>query len=230
MKNLSGDLYFDKDFNQLTVIKRNGKRRRKNPVLQARLQAKKLKLWLEEHNCPEIPIHYLFVNSNESSELRTDSENTQLIRNICNSEVLMDKIDQTANYYTAEKLEAKELRKIKRLLIANHTPENPDILLQFNISPKEILLGVQCPKCKAIPMKYKYGTWICPKCNMKSKTAHIQMINDYFLLVKPFITNGELRKLLHIDSIKVANKILTSMNLPITGKYKDRAYHQPPIQ
>jgi hypothetical protein len=62
---------------------------------------------------------------------------------------------------------------------------------------------------------------------MKSKTAHIPAIDDYFLLIKPTITNAELRAFLHIDSIRVAGKILSTMNLPFTGKYKDRVYYQP---
>jgi hypothetical protein len=126
-----------------------------------------------------------------------------------------------------DKLDAKELRKLKRLLLSKHTPENPDILKQFNLSPIEIPTGVKCPTCNFIPMEYRYGTWCCQKCNMKSKTAHIPAIDDYFLLIKPTITNAELRAFLHIDSISVAGKILSTMNLPFTGTYKDRVYYQP---
>ena len=123
-----------------------------------------------------------------------------------------------------DKLDAKELRKLKRLLISKHTPENPDILKHFNLSPKDILTGVKCPTCSFLPMNYQYGTWSCQKCNMKSKTAHISAINDYFLLIKPSITNTELRTFLHFDSIRVAGKILASLELPFSGTFRDRLY------
>lgn len=224
VKNRGGELKFEKEFNQATC-KRNGQAERiKNPVLQAQLQARKLKGWLEDHNFKDIPVHYLFVNSNEKTLILSDPGNEHITRHICNSEVLIEKIDQLANYHQMDKLDAKELRKLKRLLLSKHTPANPDILKQFNLSPNEIPTGVKCPTCDYIPIDYRHGTWCCPKCNMKSKTAHIPAIDDYFLLIKPKITNAELRAFLHIDSISVAGKIFATMNLPFTGKYKNRVY------
>lgn len=230
VKNRGGELKFEKEFNQSTCKKNGQEERIKNPVLQAKLQARKLKGWLKDHNCIEIPIHYFFVNSNEKTLIISDPGNEQITRHICNSEVLIEKIEQLANYNKIEKLDTKELRKVKRLLLTKHTPENPDILKQFNLSPKEILTGVKCPTCSFLPMIYQYGTWCCPKCHTKSKTEAKQTINIYFLLIKPSITNAELREFLHIDSIRVSSKILTSLNLSFTGKYKDRVYHQPPIK
>jgi hypothetical protein len=229
-KNIAGELKFEKNFNQVTCKKNGQEERKKNPVLQAKLQAKKLKGWLHEHHCPDIPIHYLFVNSNEKTKIIAEPGTEQITSHICNSEVLIEKIEQIANINKVEKLDSKELRKIKRLLLTKHTPENPDILKQFNLSPKEILTGVKCPKCSFLPMIYQYGTWYCPTCKEKSKTAHESAIYEYFLLVKPAITNAELREFLQIGSIKVASKMLTSMNLPFTGKFKNRVYCQPTIQ
>jgi hypothetical protein len=226
VKNMGGELRFDGDFNQMTQIKRSTKKRRKNPVLQARLQAKKLKCWLEEQNFPEIPIHYLFVNSNEDTEIISDGENELVNRNSCNSEGLIDKIEQIAKYYTTDILDTKELKKLKKLLLEKHTPENPDILQEFGISPKELIPGVQCPNCKAFSMKYKSTAWYCSKCAHKSKTAFIQAINDYLLLVKPSITNVECRELLNIPSRKVVHRLLNSMELAYSGTNKGRIYYQ----
>jgi hypothetical protein len=228
VKNISGELKFEKDFNQTTCKKNGNEERIKNPVLQAKLQAKKLKGWLKEHNCTAIPIHYLVVNSNEKTTITSSSGNEQITRHICNSEDLIDKIDQIANFNKEEKLDSKEMKRIKRLLLSKHTPENPDILKQFNLSPSELLPGVKCPICSYLPMNLHNGIWCCPKCKLKSKTAHIPTINDYFLLVKPSITNAELRELLQIGSTSIASKFLTSMNLPFTGTYRNRVYHQPP--
>ncbi|HEY2422156.1 MAG TPA: nuclease-related domain-containing protein [Neobacillus sp.] len=230
VKNMAGELRFEKKFNQMFQKKKESIERKTNPVLQAKLQAIKLKKWLKEHNCPEIPIYYLFVNSNAKTIIMTEPGNEQINRFICNSEFLIEKITQLENANKTEILDSKELRKIKRLLLANHTPENPDILAHFNLSKKDSLTGVQCPECNYLPMYYKGGLWVCPKCRKKSKTAHLKALEDYFLLISPSITNKELRQFLHIDSINIAQKILFSMNLPFTGRFKDRVYHQPPIK
>lgn len=174
------------------------------------------------------PVHYLFVNSNNKTKITISSHNPYSKLNICNSEGLFDKIGEIESH-EMEKISQKELKKITRLLLANHVPEDPDILAYFEISLEDIQTGVQCPKsdCEFFGMEYRYGTWCCPKCGTRSKDAHIPAIQDYFLLIKPSITNSELRNFLHIDSIKVANKILISMNLPYTGKNKGRVYYKP---
>ncbi|WP_223591718.1 nuclease-related domain-containing protein [Neobacillus bataviensis] len=229
VKNMSGELSFEKEQNQATC-KRNGNEERiKNPVLQAKLQARKLKNWLREHNCPDFPILYFFINSNDRTIIRTEIRNEQITQHICNSKNLLEKIDQIEKYYKVEKLNKKELNKIKRLLLTNHTPDNPDILKTYHLSPNDIQTGVQCPESCSIPMVYKRGKWNCPKCNAQSNNAHIHAIHDYFLLIKPWITKTEFCQFLHIDSPHIGLKLLKSMNLPITGKFKTQVYHQTTI-
>ncbi|WP_045523528.1 nuclease-related domain-containing protein [Neobacillus niacini] len=229
VKNMGGELHFEKKFNQMVQTKKDSSARKTNPVLQARLQAIKLKKWLKEHNCLDIPIYYLFVNSNSKTLIISEPGNEHITQHICNSEFLIEKIAQIETNNKTDLLDPKELRKIKRLLLNNHTPENPDILQHFNLTPKDIPTGVHCPGCSFLPMKYFRGSWNCPNCKLKSKTAHYQAVHDYFLLIKPSITNAEFRHFLHIDSIHIAQKLLFSMNLPYTGKFKDRVYHSPAL-
>jgi hypothetical protein len=224
VKNRSKDWCFG-PFNQASQLNNGKKEKTQNPVSQAKLQARKLIRWLKENHCEEFPIHYLFVNANEKSKIIFEEGNDQK-KNICNSEGLYDKIEQIDNFYKEELLTKKDLWKIKNLLLANHTPDDIDILEYFNLSLKNLLPGVQCPKCNCIPMKYHYGVWTCCHCKEKSKTAHIKAIEEYFLLIKPSITNSELRYFLQINSIKIANTILTSLKLPFSGKFKDRVYYK----
>ncbi|MED4203022.1 nuclease-related domain-containing protein [Neobacillus mesonae] len=227
VKNMSGELSFEKKLNQV-IWKRNGTEERiQSPVQQARLQARKLKIWLLKHNCPDIPIHYMFVNSNEKTIIRIETGNEQILRYICNSENLIDRIEEKANYYQEDKLDSKEIKKIKRLLLANNTPDNPDILKAYNKTSQDIPTGVQCPNCNAIPIVYKNGKWHCQRCKAVSKTAHIPAINDYFLLIKQTITTRELCQFLHIGSINIGYKIMKSLNLSYTGNFRNRVYYQP---
>lgn len=224
VKNRKGTYFFERYLNQVFLKTPEKEERIKNPVLQAKLQAMKLKRWLAKHNCPEFPIHYLFVNSNSKAIVRTETAHEQILPYICNSESLVEKITLIASYEKKEIVDTKTLRKMKRLLLSSDTPEIFDILEHFQLPLHDILTGVQCPECGFLSMMYKHGTWSCPNCHCHSKTAHIQAIRDYFLLVKPTITNSELRKFLHIDSPKVANNILRQMNLPSQGNLKGRIY------
>lgn len=224
-KNLAGEIIIEKEFSQAKQKIKDKIERIGNPVLQARLQAKKLKKWFQKHHIKDLPVHYLFVNSNEKTIITSEPGNEQLNRNMCNSEYLLEKITQVENYYKTESIDVKELRRIKRMLLADDTPENPDILKTYGISPNELPTGVQCTECGHFPMDHAHGTWHCPNCTAKSKTAHIKAVNDFFLLIKPTITNSELREFLHIDSISVASKILNSLDLPSTGTFRNRVYH-----
>lgn len=227
VKNRSKDWHFAKLLNQVTM---EGKRV-KNPILQAKVQSIKLKRWLAEHNIYDIPILYLFVNSNEKSKIHIDY-NHKYSRSVCNSEQLLDKIEQIEHENKTEMIEERELRKLSRLLLAKNTPDNPDLLQHFKLTSDDLMTGVRCQKtkCCSSQMRYKAGTWTCPMCKMKSKTAHHQKIHDYFLLYKTTITNAEARKLLQIKSRKIIHQLLSTMNLPYTGKYKGRVYHQPTAQ
>lgn len=220
VKNRTGEYHFQKHLNQTTLKNK----RIRNPVLQARVQAIKLNMWLQKYHLPAFPIQYFFVNSNENATIRIEHGNEQILRYISNSEGLLEKISQTANSNKKEILDPKELRKIKRLLLTNDTPENLDILHHFHLSQQEILPGVFCPDCNHLPIIYTNGTWVCPKCQSKSKTAHHPAVNDYFLLIKPTITNAELRQFLHIPSPRSANNLLGHMNLTASGTYKGRVY------
>jgi hypothetical protein len=218
-KNMYGELSFDK-FGQVIYKKK----RCKNPVAQVKMQAIKLKKWLEDHHFSDIPIHYLFVNGNENSKLTSDNE--QMNRNMCNSEFLYDKLEQIIHFYKEEKLERKDIKKISRLLLANHTPDDRDILQSYNIAPNELLPGVDCPTCHTLPMEYRKGYWNCSNCKTRSKDAHLQAIHEYFILISPAFRNSEIRKFLHIQSPDVMQKLLHQAKLPFSGKNKNRTYFQ----
>ncbi|MCM3763977.1 nuclease-related domain-containing protein [Neobacillus niacini] len=154
VKNMSGEIIFKKELNQVFWKKNEVVERIKNPVLQARLQARKLKMWLRKHQIEDLPVHYLFVNSNEKTRITVEPGNEQVLQVSCNSEGVVDKIEQIANVNMVEKLDSKQLKKLRRLILTKHTPENPDLLKQFNLSPHEILPGVKCPNCDFLSMFY----------------------------------------------------------------------------
>lgn len=224
VKNRKGEYHFKEETNETILKMKESEERIKNPVQQARIQARKLKIWMKKYNCPNVPIYYLFVNSNERATFKIDPGCEHILATLCHAESLLEKINVIENNPNKDKLDAKELKKVKRLLISKHTPDNPDLLDYLQLSPNEIPTGVHCPKCRFLPMVYSNGKWWCPKCDIKSKTAHIQAIHDCFLLYGPLITSAELRRFLHVESPRCMIRIIHSMNLDHKGTFRNRVY------
>jgi hypothetical protein len=224
VKNRKGMYHFNRETNETILRVNESEERIKNPVQQARMQARKLKIWLKKHNCPDVPIYYLFVNSNERATFKIEAGSEHILATLCHAESLLEKINVIENYPNKEILDAKDFKKVKRLLISNHTPDNPNLLDYLQLSPNEIPTGVQCPKCHYFPMVYSNGKWLCPNCETQSKTAYIQAIHDCFLLYGPSITSAELRKFLHVNSPRCMIRIIHSMDLDHKGTYRNRVY------
>ncbi len=85
-------------------------------------------------------------------------------------------------------------------LTGAHKVRKQDILKQYGIPPSKVIKGVQCPECFRFPMQRQHGSWQCPLCSHRSKTAHLQALRDYFLLFSSVISNREARVFLHASS------------------------------
>ncbi|WP_180953685.1 nuclease-related domain-containing protein [Bacillus sp. T33-2] len=226
IKNYSGTLVFDKASNQMTRIMNEKEDGFANPILQVKRQKKQFNNWLDDHNLPSIPTEYLVEISNPATIIKSGDK--EVFLKVCKSVELEDRFNSISRSYEKEVLNEKGMRKLKKLMLKEHTPHIPDILEVFGIQKNDLVTGVQCPSCLAFSMKRQLKNWNCPRCLFHSKDAHIQAIMDYFLIFGSNLTNRMLREFLHISLIKTASNMLTSMKFPYTGKKKGRVYHPPP--
>ncbi|QED49512.1 nuclease-related domain-containing protein [Cytobacillus dafuensis] len=223
-KNIGGTLYFDSKFKQLIRFINDNEEGFLDPITQAERQKRELRKWLLDKNI-SIPIEYLIVISNPSTVIKTDSQNYQAFKTVLHAHELIDRIGKIKKSFTEEILTQKEIAKLAKTLVKNHTPEQTNVLNLFKIPRAYLMTGVQCPKCNASPMKRIYGTWFCSSCKEKDKTAHHQALLDYSLLIDSSITNQQFREFLCLSSADIAKKLLFSMNLPHSGSNKGRIYH-----
>lgn len=223
VKNMAGELFFDDTFKQIIRTLNDQNDAFDDPILQVRLQRKKLLEWLSTKKIPPIPIETLVVSANSKAVLRAD--NKDLSKIIVRKNSLILKIEELIEKHQKEILSKKELKKVINFLLKAHTPRIPKLLEYYNIVPNDFATGVQCPNCAALPMTRKRGRWVCGSCSFSSRDAHLLALRDYSLLIKPTITNRELRKFLHVESESVALKILQASHLPYTGSTKNRLYH-----
>jgi hypothetical protein len=224
VKNFFGTINFEPTFNQLIRTVDDKEEGFPNPLAQVRRQRFQLMNWMDDQRFNKIPIEYLVIISNPSTIIKPPNRSTDISRRILHSPNLLDKINDLEKIYSDEKISAKELRKLNRLLLKNHTPPKPQY---FQVPRNEIMTGVQCPNCSLFAMERYKRNWHCPHCSHQSKDAHIQAIEDYFLLISPTITNKEFREFLHLPSRHAASKMLSSMNLPFKGENKGRIYYSP---
>ncbi|WP_188802456.1 nuclease-related domain-containing protein [Sporolactobacillus putidus] len=227
VKNMAGTLYFDPVFEQLIRTLNGREEGFLDPIAQVRRQKKQLTRWMDLHQLPPIPIEFMVAISNPSTIIRTEPGNFAVPQRVAHIHQVPERIQTIRSTCSEEKMTLAELKKIGHYLIKYHTPSEINILKMYQITEDDLITGVHCPSCRAIPMNRTNGTWRCPSCGCKSKNAHVQALHDYFLLISPAITNEEFRKWTHLKSSKTAYKLLQNMNLPVSGNNRCRLYHQP---
>ncbi|WP_412969033.1 NERD domain-containing protein [Fredinandcohnia sp. 179-A 10B2 NHS] len=222
-KSHKGELHFDHHFDQMHQTYDDNKITYACPLLQLRRHEVQLRRFLETNKIPVPPIESLVVITNPSTRL-TATSNHPGIHKIINSPTLLPKKELLEKKHKKVVLEHKQIQKLSRLFKKLHTPYDKNILKRFSIEKGELLKGVFCPKCGFLPMDRTPRQWRCTNCGHVSKTAHLQAIVDYGLLIDSKITNKELRDFLLLPSRMAATHIFKTLRLECTGNTKGREY------
>lgn len=221
-KNHSGKLTIER--NQMVQEFAEKREIYENPIAQAFRHKELLRYWLEKHQIPLLPIDYLVVISKPSTEVLLSPGYKEAENKVCKAYDLLKKIGEVEQYFTKEYLDIKTMNKIRKLFLNKHTPKQTDILEKFGVSNEDVLTGTYCPSCLATPMTYKQGKWVCLTCKYGTKDAHIKAVEDYFLLIKPTITNSEFRRFLEVPTSRAASYLLSLLTLPNKGVNRHRIY------
>ncbi|WP_062237350.1 nuclease-related domain-containing protein [Fictibacillus sp. FJAT-27399] len=230
VKNISGTLVFDHNYKQLIRVSGEKEEGFADPVLQAERHRVQLQDWLSAQKLPQVPIEMLVVMSNPNTVIKNTLLNLDpsTSKRVIHGANLLLKIKMYEKMHVKEQLNPQQLKKLSRKLVNSHTPSDPQILQQFQISKVEILTGVECPECSALPMVRLHAKWVCTQCGSFSKDAHFAAITEYKLLIGLSISNCELKNFLHLPSVFVSSRMLHSMNLHYSGSYRNRIYMLPP--
>jgi hypothetical protein len=231
-KNIIGILQFDNVFKQLIRINNDGSEESfEDPRVQGQRLQSLLRGWMRSNGYDFMPVDYLvFFKSATNTILKTNSNDKTDLNKVCKGRDLFNKIHALEQRFKKELIDMETLNHIGKLLLSHHSPKEIKILEEYKLTGKDIHNGVCCPneKCLHTPMEYKKGNWVCSKCLLTSKDAHIDALSDYYYLIKPTITNSELRIFLHLPTSDTAQKILQRLKLQVTGKTRDRIYHLRP--
>lgn len=221
-KNLSGQVTYDQNTKRLIRIYQNQEESFPDPVMQAKRQQIVLQHWMDEQKLKSCPIEYLVSIGSSTTLLKTNGSN-HIFQKLLFAEQIPDKIQQLNQSYNKRILSPYLLQKFCNLLLESHTPLSINILEKCEISPSDILSGVQCPSCNRLPMDRIKNKWYCHRCQHFSHNAHCQAITDY-LHIHGTITNQQARQFLHLSSTNVCTRLLENMDLSCTGKRKYKIY------
>lgn len=229
IKNLAGSIHINGHTKQAIRTLNGHEEVIQNPLLQSQTQKFQLKDWLVSNGWPLVPLLDYVILSDPSTRIISDQTNLQFIHHLSHAARIPDILSSLSTKYSTDLLSKTQTYDLSQILILQHTRSTYPILKQFNLHSSDILKGVLCPKCPNCFMirGRKLGYWHCPDCFIYSKTAHIQALQDYSLLLNDSITNYELRSFLNITSPDIAYRILTSNLIPKTGTYKNRTYTIP---
>ncbi|MDM5318035.1 nuclease-related domain-containing protein [Fictibacillus sp. b24] len=227
VKNLIGNLYFDHQFDQIIRTKDGVDDTFSDPVNQVELQKLHFSKWLVQYKFPKVPIQTFVVVTNPKSFIRISPKYGTKANKIIRGNELAKKLNEYSNHSADFTLFKKDVKKLSKQIMKDHTPNNVDILKSFKIQKNEIITGVECPLCKKFAMIRTHGNWFCTSCQNKSKGAHIKAIQDYALLFGETAKNKELREFLHIDSRTSLKKLMISMDIPPIGTTKAATYTLP---
>ncbi|WP_404346347.1 NERD domain-containing protein [Sutcliffiella horikoshii] len=225
VKNMGGTIHFDRKFNQLTQTYMGNVKYYQCPIIQVNNQERVLKQWMEQFGFPQIPITSFVVISNPSCMIQVDPGDKSTNQKVIHGHYLPTKIEQQKAISNRQSLSTIEIQNLAHTIIEHHKSKPTLTLKQLNITPSELLLGVQCLYCLAIPMQRTHSYWCCPKCNNKSKDAHIPALRDYCLLFNETISNKEAREFLLVPSTNVMKRILTSTGLQTVGNTRSIKYN-----
>lgn len=223
IKKLSGTIVYDKKTNQFT---RNDQPIT-NPFSQVRLQKIQFVDWLQTHKSPPIPVDFLIAMANNSTKFECPAGYPDQFWKLGYGHDIIEKVQIYDKSFKMEHYSSKDLKRLKKLLLKEHTPFDVGVLKKYGIAIEDIITGVFCPTCITKTMSYSHGVWLCAYCEHKSKNEHIKALKDYFLLIGPTITNKQFRDFMHIQSRHVATRLLVAMRLPSIGSNSGRIYFSP---
>lgn len=219
-KNIQGTVTFDTTYKQL--IREDGEKETgfDYPITQVEMQKLKLEQWFEAHQLFEIPIFYFIAISHPSTIIKVKGDDTSIKKIVAHANniplMIMEKEKQLqqTNHPTIQR------HNISQIISKYNKEPDFDILSAYNINPKEIKPGIRCPHCDWLGMRRMYNNWACSNCGQKSRHAYKTALNEFFLLIHPWITNKMGRYWLNVASKDVITRLFKKEKLIYNAKRK----------
>lgn len=114
-------------------------------------------------------------------------------------------------------------------IISTLQSQNPPFTLkplcqQYSICPKDLKKGLFCSTCHFHLLEKSSRMYYCPNCMKMPDNPFADAMTDWFLLVCPSITNGELKAFTNSTTSTTVGYFMKSSGYVKTGNTRDRVY------
>lgn len=223
-KNWQGTVVFGNN-GQVTRIDLDGAEKGfQNPASQTKIQSYRLHQWMIRNNFPNMFIENLAVISFPKTIIKTSSPNITIPNEVIHNTDFLMRIKELERKHKKMLLPMNQLMGIANTLKKAHEPLVRDIYSTYQFSQKDLIKGVSCPKCQAIPMIRQKRNWYCRRCKTSCADAHIRALNDYLLLVGERVSNREVREFLRVESPDVVKRLMRNAGYQLIGSKKGSKY------
>ncbi|MGE7695878.1 nuclease-related domain-containing protein [Lysinibacillus sp. NPDC094177] len=218
IKNINGRLDFDDITHQCIRTKPDGTVEGfPNAITQTQRHMQFLKVIYQNYS---LPIEGAVIISNPSTIIASHP-NTIPIFHVSG---LQTHLHSLFEKYTQAILSDAQLTQIAQQFLSRHQPSK----LPASIDSSRFRRGVLCPKCQyKSQMHYSRGIWICSYCQYASEEIFAEALQDYRYLVRPTITNKQLREFFDIPSSDAANRLLRNIHFTFAGIFLASGYLLP---
>lgn len=219
-KNISGEIHFNEATGEFYRIAPGGnKTTLEDPRVQLAKHVRFLERWFRLHKIP-LPVTGLAVFTAKQCEFASKPRGAP----ICKAYQMPDYLLNIWQSYPPNAASFK-LPKISKLLLNHQTPFRQNPLCQhYSIDASDLKTGVLCRGCQALTMKRMKRGWTCTSCGGRDPLAHEFAVREYFSLVGSVLTNQEFRRFCGVESVFVASRLLSQLDLKASGERKSRKY------
>ncbi|MGK7376450.1 nuclease-related domain-containing protein [Planococcus sp. 1R117A] len=221
IKNMGGELRLRSNPSVLDQTLPNGKRRYfKSPVVQAETAKIKMEKVLKQFGCT-LPVETAVVMAYPSQVI----ENVPLGATVWIADELFFQLHRLK--IEDKLLTVDQMNSLGQNLLAVDQKYQPFPLApNLRINLQDIQNGVYCPRCRFRKMNRVVRKWECPPCNLTDLNAHLDAIDDWFMLCKPTITANECKIFLGMPTQEAAKRALKRKKLEEVGGKRHRFYRE----
>lgn len=208
-KNISGRLYFNEELDEFYKEENGTETPISNPYFQLMRHIRFMKEFLR-NILPQMKVTGAVIMTAKSCRIMQKPTHYPIYK----LESMVERVTQIYNSSGGVSYSVGELEVVERQLVENRSAfEYPPLCEYYRINASEIRFGVECPSCGVLGMLRTGKTWTCPSCRKRERNAHKKAVDDYFWLIDNKITNRDFRKFCMVDSIYVASRMLSNMEL-----------------
>lgn len=212
-KNYDGTITFNTILRQFTRNNGENEAGFRYPISQVKNQKIQLMTWLHEQGLRNIPVYYFIAISEPSTIIKAKGDEHAIAKVVAHAEHIPAMILERDQTLKREGRKTLRRHKIGKIILRACQTYSIDVMRKYNIEKKDILPGIHCPSCQKLWMERKWGKWLCNRCGKASKQAHLQALNDYFILINPSITNKNAMHFLKVSSRHIVSRLLKNSHL-----------------